>query len=289
MPVRVLLNPAILEDDGTHQIKFTCDNPVFPSMSAGEVIKYFVVFEDLGDDALSPILAIGVLDQSTATGQGTLTIDLSQSPLAINTGAPPSAVKEVRRELLKLNNDAGGRPLPVALHPTSSIAGTTHPNDLLDSLEAGNHALPCFMFPTPGESVATVQAYAEVALGRLKAYRLPLYLSSTQWESRLYYDAAIKNSALDINPNVVTPADAVLDEISFYGDLSHWQTVGDSMLLGIIQRSTARPAIFISGATTKPMPWGRSRFRATSAGWPSTVIPPCSPSSKSAIFSYPDS
>jgi hypothetical protein len=135
----------------------------------------------------------------------------------------PSAIDQVRAELLKANNDAGGRPLPVALHNTSVVEGGITPDYVLAQLDAGHRAMPAFRHFDPTTPAATVEAYATTGLAKLRSYGLPLYLRGTQWESRLYDDAAILAAPAADNPTVEYLGERY---VSIYGLTSYWETVG---------------------------------------------------------------
>jgi hypothetical protein len=134
----------------------------------------------------------------------------------------PLVVQQVAAELLKANNDAGGRPLPVAIMSTSAAAGCVTPKDLLDLLTDGHRVLPTFDWPTPGASEASLEAHAGDTLPSLKEWRLPLYFRGTQWESRLVAEPILSAPAAD-NPSIDVSGTR---KVSVYGLVDYWTQAG---------------------------------------------------------------
>jgi hypothetical protein len=71
---QTLANKTVVEDDTNNRAYLDADDPVFPSMAAGQTIGGAVVFRHTGDDATAPlILFIDVADVATAGTAFTLT------------------------------------------------------------------------------------------------------------------------------------------------------------------------------------------------------------------------
>lgn len=71
---QTLANKVVVEDDSNNRAYLDADDPVFPSMAAGQTIGGAVLFRHTGNDATAPcIIFIDVADVATAGTAWTLT------------------------------------------------------------------------------------------------------------------------------------------------------------------------------------------------------------------------
>ncbi|UCF68798.1 MAG: hypothetical protein JSV80_05785 [Acidobacteriota bacterium] len=142
----------------------------------------------------------------------------------------PTVPEAVTIELLRPNDDAIGRPLPVAAHwntgrPSASQPGWD-PDFVMDYLEAGEYVIPGVYLRRP--TVEREPASYYETLSRARALGVPFSVVFTQWDRPFSDDPRYAGLPPADNPNVIDAADGttIIYKTDPEGPLERWQEVG---------------------------------------------------------------
>ncbi len=137
-----------------------------------------------------------------------------------------SVVEEIRAEALRGNNDAIGRPLPLAAHWNTGVLSTGYtPDYQVELIKKGHHILPWFEFSSPLSKPVEMAYYAR-AMRFFAENGLPISFVSTQWESLLTDEPWFKKKQPDDNPNVINISGEIENKVSPFGPLLAWKQAG---------------------------------------------------------------
>jgi len=194
---------------------------------------------------------------------------MSWAGLPACLGAAPAKVAEaVRAESVRANDDAAGRPLPLAGHWNTGHYTRAKGMDAafqVSLVERGHHVLPGFHLAPPGRSrewfVTTLTDYYAGPIRRAAEHKLPITFVSTQWESILTTDKRFFGLPPERNPNVVSPDGKVQKKVSPFGPVECWKEAGrlwtDHELLKKLQKAYPDPprVIFLSNNEHAKLRW----------------------------------
>ncbi len=167
--------------------------------------------------------------------------------------------REIREEVLRGNNDAIGKPLPLASHWNEGMSKDGYtPHYQVAMIRKGHHLLPWFNMPRPGQNTG-ISYYAP--LNKVAELKLPITFISTEWEHLLTSDPAYFNLPPDKNPNVVDLNNKILPKISPFGPVKYWRELGRKWTAGpimeILQELYPDPPliIFLSNNEAVKLRW----------------------------------
>ena len=141
---------------------------------------------------------------------------------------------EIRTEAIRPNQSPQGRPLPLVSHWTTGnhpLSEGWAPTHQIDLIEQGHFLLPWFEFPTTldiSSALIDFTTYYEAPIKRARDLGLPLVLVGTQWEQALYDEPYLSLPAAE-NPNVLTTSGDILPEVSPFGPVEPWTSLGHSL------------------------------------------------------------
>lgn len=146
-----------------------------------------------------------------------------------------ASVDEIRFEATLPTDGQLGYPLPLfASWSTGEFNGGFGPLRQLALIEDGHYLLPWFFLPAPDQRFNLI--YYKKAIERAAELKLPISFISTQWESLLTTDPRYFALPLVNNPNVITVKGEVLREVSPFGPVGPWETVGTQWTTNAIIR-----------------------------------------------------
>lgn len=189
-------------------------------------------------------------------------------PAAAAGEAPPAAAAGIRAEATRPNLGEEGRPLPLASHwctGSHTLSKGWAPAWQMQLVEKGHHILPWFRHPsrTGGlgeEDLPAFREYFEEPIRKAAAWKLPIVLVATQWESDLSRKPYVDLPPAQ-NPNVVTSDGKVLKMVSPFGPREPWRRCGrawtDNVRLKKLQEWYPDPplVIFLSNNEHHKLRW----------------------------------
>ena len=121
-----------------------------------------------------------------------------------------SVPDQITTELLRVNDDPIGRPLPVAAHwntgrPSTPVPGWD-PDFVLDYLDSGEYVIPTFTIRMPIET-PEIWSHYQSGLARASQLGIPIALRFTQWDRLFTDDPTYAGLPPSDNPNVIDAID----------------------------------------------------------------------------------
>ena len=181
------------------------------------------------------------------------------------------AVKVIREESIRPNDNPEGKPLPLASHWSTNLTGKgINTNTQIDWITKGNFVMPWFPMPDPWTKPNRQKTF-EAAFDKCAELNLPLTLVATQCERVLCDDPKFFNLPAEKNPNVVDASGKVNKIVCPFGPTENWREAGKlwGSLPGLkkLQEKYPNPprVLFLSNNEQAKMRWPQleksSRFK----------------------------